>query len=136
MDKKFKLLIVDDNEMIRMYLRDIFWVHGLEPRLDITTVDNIEEAFEKASADPAPDLIILDLSLPLKFGERPVTEGGFVLLEKLKEANKLEKIKVIIFSGLTEIRFRQRASDLGAQKYLVKDENLPKDIVDYIESLI
>ena len=26
--KKLKILLIDDDEMMRIYFRDIFWIHG------------------------------------------------------------------------------------------------------------
>ena len=43
-NKKQKILLVDDNELTRIYFREVFWLHGLEYKYDLFMAENIETA--------------------------------------------------------------------------------------------
>ena len=61
--KKLKILIVDDEENIRLFLRDNLHFEGYE----ICEAGDGREALDKAE-DCNPDLIILDIMLPKRSG--------------------------------------------------------------------
>ena len=42
--KKIKILIVDSDEMMRIYFRDIFWIHGRSGQYEVVMASTIEEA--------------------------------------------------------------------------------------------
>lgn len=135
---KTKILLVDDNEIIRIYFRDIFWIHGLENKYDLSVVESVEKA-EKLIENPEtrPEVVFCGLVMPLKQGDKTVVTplAGFSLLEKIKSDPELKKIKVIIFSGHNEKRYRDRARKLGANSFLVKHKNMPRELVEFIENL-
>ncbi len=136
MNSGIKVLLVDDDEVIRIYFRDILWIHGLDQRYSLTTVDSIDKA-KKIINDPEsrPDIVFLDLVLPFEKEGRTMIgpEAGLDLLRWIKSSAELKYIKVIIFSGHTEKSLKSKAKELGADDYLVKGENMPRDIVDFIE---
>jgi len=135
--QKLKVLLIDDNPMIRVYIRDVLWVHGLAKQIDLTTVDNIQQAEEIIQKkNTRPDAVLLDLSLPFKMGEPPNTQGGFALLTKIRKDPESKNIKVIIFSGFSDLAFRREAAEMGADAYLIKDENLPQDLVKAIKKYL
>lgn len=106
---KTKILLVDDNEIIRIYLRDVFWIHGLENKYDLSAVESIEKA-EKLIENPKtrPEIVFCDLVMPVTGGDKTAmsSAAGFSLLEKIKSDPELKKIKVIIFSGHDEKKYR------------------------------
>ncbi len=134
--QKTKVLLVDDSEIVRMYIKDIFWLHGLENKFELTITAGINEA-EKVIMNPKkkPSLVLLDLSMPMIDGNKSTRtdETGFELLKKIKGNPKLKNTVVIIFSGFTESKYRKKAKELGADEYLVKDDHLPQDMVAVIE---
>ena len=87
MDNKIKILLVDDDEMIRIYFRDIFWIHGLDNKYEFSVAENIEKA-EKIISDPKnrPNLMLLDLTMPVEKDDRVSVspEAGLEFLKKLK----------------------------------------------------
>lgn len=136
---KLKILLVDDDEIIRIYFHDIFWIYGFENRCELTIANNLDEA-EKIVADAStrPDVIFLDLALPKKVEERTLIEPkySFEFLEKIKHDPKTKHIKVMIFSGHAEKEYMDEAQAKGADGYIHKEQSLPKDLVAMINKVI
>jgi len=72
---------------------------------------NGEEAL-KMARENKPDLILLDLIMPVK--------DGFETLKELKADSSLKDVQVIILSNLSQEEDRQRVLNLGAVEYVVK----------------
>jgi len=73
---------------------------------------------------PMPALIFLDLKLPLV--------GGFDVLEWMRRQPGLVDLPVVILTGSSEERDRQRARELGVRGYCVKppDANMLREMVE------
>lgn len=89
MSSKKKILIVDDEEDILLYLSTLFADHGFEP----ITVKNGEEALKQVEIVP-PDLITLDISMP--------TKSGIKFYCEIKTNDSWRHIPIIIVTGLSE----------------------------------
>src|SRR3989338_6712948 len=63
---KSRILLVDDNEIIRIYFKDIFWIHGLDRKYDLTICRSIYQA-ENLVKDPKtrPRVIFTGLVIPI-----------------------------------------------------------------------
>lgn len=137
--KKIKIMLVDDDEMVRIYFRDIFWIHGLDNKYEFSVAENIAKA-EKIISAPQnrPDLMFLDLTMPIeKDGRVSVSpEAGLEFLKKIKSDSSLKKIKVIVFSGHSEPSLQKQAKELGAENYLIKGNNLPMELIEFVEKTI
>ena len=134
--QKQKVLLVDDNEVVRIYFREIFWIHGLESQYELEMAESVEKAAELIDMPATrPDIVFLGLVMPLKQGSHIVTtpEAGFSLLQKIKTDPNLKHINVIIFSGYDEKEYKDRAQQLGADAYLLKHENMPQELIGFIE---
>jgi len=134
---KIKVLIADGSELIRIYFRDIFWINGFENCCELSTASDLDET-EAMVADPktAPDVIFLGLSLHKKIDGRILTDPkySFEFARRIKSDPTLHTIKVFIFSSHMEKQFEQDAVDAKADRYIYKDQNLPKDLVAIISS--
>ena len=64
---KKKILLVDDNEIIRLMFANIFWLHGLDDKYELTTVSSMSEA-SVFIANPAtrPNIIFTGLVMPFE----------------------------------------------------------------------
>lgn len=134
--KKQKLLLVDDNELTRIYFREVFWLHGLEYRFELEMAESLEQASSLVNNPKTrPDIIFLGLVMPIKVGRHTVTtpEAGFNLLRQIKSNPELNKIRVFIFSAFDKPEYKETAKQLGADAYLVKGQNLPGDLLAFIE---
>lgn len=135
---KTKILLVDDDDLIRMYFRDIFWVHGLESQYEILIADGPEQARDLIkNKKTRPNLIFLDLVMPRsKGGVESTWKTGLELLKFVKTTPDFKDIKAVIYSGINDSFVRKEAEALGATTYLLKGENLPKDIIELTKKLM
>lgn len=135
--RKKKILLIDDNEIVRLMFSNVFWLHGLGDKYELATVGSIDEAFISIE-DPSakPDIIFTGLVMPfVKDNNRETNaEAGFSLLRRIKGDPKTQSIRVIIFSSYNEQEYREQALSLGAEMYLQKGENMPQDLIQIIRS--
>lgn len=129
MAETIKILLIDDDEFIRILIKDIFWVHG-KGKFEVYEAKNIEEG-KKILEEKKPDLIFLDLM----FKENGLkTISSFNFLEEIKSNPKTKEIKVIVFSGFSDLK--KRALELGADAFLLKGEYLPKELFQIAQEII
>lgn len=118
--KKKKILVVDDEELIRWSLEQSLTEEGYE----VTTASTGEDAL-RMTREEIPDLIFLDLQLP--------GISGMEVLQKVKEINK--EIVVIIITALGIVEMAVKAMKLGAYHYVTKPFNID-EIVILVEKAI
>ena len=132
-----RLLLIDDNEIVRLMFSNVFWLHGLDDKYELNTVGRIEEAWNFIN-NPAtrPHIIFMGLVMPFEKDGKIETsaEAGFSTLRKLKSSQETQAIRVIIFSSYNEEEYRTQALALGAEMYLKKGENMPQDLIQIIRS--
>ncbi|MEW5907623.1 MAG: response regulator [Patescibacteria group bacterium] len=135
MNGPIKILAIEDDEFIRILLMDIFWIHGVKDNLQLLLASNISEARDILNREK-PALIILDMMLPEK-EEEPLNKlAGCKFLEELKKNSRTRDIKILVFSGFDDKELKEKAMKLGADKFLVKGEHMPKELLDSIKELI
>ena len=136
--EKTKILLVDDNEVIRIFFKDVFWLHGLEDKYDLEIADGFESA-KKTLQDPQkkPDIVFLDMVMPFNKDGKTITtsEAGLTLLREIKSSPEMKNTKVIIFSGYTDKASMDQAKKNGADMYLAKEDHLPQDLIKVLENL-
>ncbi len=110
-----KILVMDDEEMIRDFLKDILTMHGFK----VEVVEDGKEAIEKykkAMEKGEPfDLVIMDLTIP----------GGMGGKEAIKILKDIDlNISVIVSSGYTDTDVLIRYEEYGFSGYLHKPYKL------------
>lgn len=135
--QKKKLLLIDDNEVVRLMFSNIFWLHGLDDKYELVTIAQVDAA-ETLLSNPAlrPDIVFMGLVMPFTKNGKIETsaEAGFSVLKRIKDDPTTKAIHVVIFSGYDEPEYREKALALGAETYLKKDENMPQDLIRIIRS--
>ncbi len=109
------LLVEDDNN-----LREIYEARLQAEGYQIVSAKDGEEALVVAKAE-RPDLIISDVMMP--------KISGFEMLDILRNTPELRETKVIMLTALGQAQDQTRASNLGADLYLVKSQVTLEDIV-------
>jgi two-component system nitrate/nitrite response regulator NarL len=111
--RKKRVLIVDDSAAVRTFVRHLFEV---EPEFEITgQAENGQEALEKAKR-LKPDLVILDLSMPVMNG----LDAAY-LLTKI-----LPGVRIILFTVEEGDEVAQLAREAGIHAVVLKSEAASK----------
>ncbi len=116
--KRFRILVVEDEERILNFLRSKLKASGYE----VLTASNGLGGLEQAQTEE-PDLIVLDLIMPKM--------NGF---EMLKELRGFSAVPVIILTARSADADRIKGLQLGADDYLPKPFN-PDELVARIEAV-
>jgi len=116
------VLIADDDAAIRAIYAKALTHAGYE----VIEATDGEEALERARRD-APDLIILDFSMPKR--------SGLDCLAELKGDRATREVPVIALTGFSGIENRVAASASGADAFLAKPVE-PREVIDAVEAFI
>ncbi len=113
---KGKVLIVEDDEFLRTLTAKRLEKegYGLAVAVDGDTALNV-------AIEAKPDLILLDLLLP--------GIDGFEVLKRIRANDELKKVPVIVFSNLGQREDVEKATQLGADDFLVKANFTLDDLV-------
>ena len=101
-----RILLLEDNEDIQRDLAELLELEGYE----VVTASNGVKGLEVLTRRPLPDLIILDLMMPVM--------DGWTFRSELLAAPDLAGIPVILTSGASGVR--EEAAALKASGYLIK----------------
>jgi len=111
MDKRAKILLIDDDIDFKESTKTV-----LEGELyEVIMANEGEEGLQKAREEN-PDLILLDVIMPVK--------DGFTAAEQLKEDPQLSKIPVIMLTAF---------SSKGQETSIPRSRGLALEAEDYIE---
>ncbi|MCL4100981.1 two-component system, OmpR family, alkaline phosphatase synthesis response regulator PhoP/two-component system, OmpR family, response regulator VicR [Fibrobacter sp. UWH9] len=105
MAQNFKILIVEDEEIIRFGLQDNFEMENYE----VETACDGEEAIEKTDSFQ-PQLVLLDLMIPKK--------SGFEVCRYIR--NKHPECYIIMLTAKTEEASKVAGLEMGADDYVTK----------------
>lgn len=118
-----KILIIEDNALIRRSLRDI--VRRQFPSVSVEEARDQKEAIDKVQAF-RPSLIFMDIKLP--------GGNGLYLTKKIKARLPSTAIAMITHYDIPE--YRKAAVEWGANFFLSKCTSSRKDIVEIVESVV
>lgn len=112
--KRYAVLLVDDDpddvELTRLMLGQA------RLTLDVSFSNSAPEALARLRHGRDPDLILLDLNMPLM--------GGLDMLRALKRDPRLSSIPVVILSTSQDPEDKARSQALGAAGFLTKPMGL------------
>jgi putative two-component system response regulator len=101
------VLVVDDTP------ENIHVLSGvLQDEYSVRVATTGEKALAAARTDPQPDLILLDVKMPVM--------DGYEVCRRLKNDYATQRIPVIFVTGMGEAQDEARGFDLGAVDYIVK----------------
>ena len=118
-----KILVAEDDKFLANAYRVKFNKAGYE----IKIASDGQQAIDSLESF-APDVILLDLMMPVK--------DGFAVLEELKKNDKWKNIPVIVASNLGQKEDIEKSIALGAKDYIVKSQMPINDILEKINSFI
>jgi len=106
-----KILIVDDDEPIRLVLRTYLSRDGHT----IETAVDGADALEKVPVFK-PELILLDINMPKM--------SGFEVVKRLKESPETKSIPIFIMTALSQEVNIKKGYQLGIDEYITKPSNI------------
>ncbi|MEK7494324.1 MAG: response regulator [Patescibacteria group bacterium] len=118
--EKKRILLAEDDE----FISDVYTRKFTKEGFDVDLAMNGEQALQKAR-EHKPDIILLDLIMPVK--------DGFETLKELKADPGLKDIRVIVLSNLSQDEDRAEVRALGAVDYCVKAQVSFGEMVDKIK---
>ena len=118
-----KILIAEDEEAIVALVLAIF---SDPQRYSVLSAKDGEEALQTAKQDK-PDIILLDIGLPKM--------NGFEVCKAVKSNAATAHIKVMMLSGMVQQSDLRRASEMGADTYVIKPFQLT-ELVKKVEELL
>lgn len=124
METNKKILIVDDDN----FLLDMYALKFTKGEFDVTASLGPEIALEQLRGGLVPDIILLDIVMPVM--------DGFEFMEKMKEENLSPKAIRIILSNRGQPSDVARGEALGAAGYIVKASSTPGEVIEKVRSII
>lgn len=122
MERKYKILIVDDDEPIRGLYAEIFKNTGFEVTEAIDGLDGMEKALANI-----PDVIFTGIIMPRM--------DGFSLKESLQKNVATSNIPVVMSSHMGREEDRKKAIEVGIKDFFVLDLVTPKEVVARVLAL-
>ena len=107
MDKRPKILIVDDAEFNRDMLKEI-----LGETYDYLEAENGSQVIQMLGENVGIDLILLDINMPQM--------NGFEVLEIMKRSQCIDETPVIMISSEKSVDTMRKAYDLGITDYITR----------------
>jgi len=118
-----KILFIEDESALQKTFGEILKQEGYE----MTSALDGESGLRLAK-DKKPDLILLDLILPKLH--------GLEVLKKLKEDPETKEVPIVILTNLEEVGDVEKALELGATTYLVKESYSLEEIIEKIKKTL
>lgn len=127
-----KILLVEDEPMIAQLYAAV-----LQSKYSVVTAHSKQAAIERLQ-EQRPDVLLLDLMIPIGVGEDLITYDhpvGFDILEWMRHHKDLQKTKVVIVTNVESDEHRRHAERLGAVLYLVKASMEPYELVRHVDAV-
>lgn len=122
-DTAHYILIVEDDE----FISDVYMKKLAMEGFEVSLARDGEEAL-RAIRDRKPDVLLLDIMIPLK--------DGFQVLSELRADAGLSDIRVVVMSNLSQGKDIAHAKELGALDYIVKSNISLPDMVQRIRKVL
>jgi CheY-like chemotaxis protein len=121
---KHTILIVDDDKFLLSMYSLKFQKEGFE----VLTAGDGKEALTKLQEGLIPDVLILDIVMPVM--------DGLELLEQIKQ-NKLAATSIIIIlSNQGQSSDIEKAKKLGVDGYIVKATTIPSEVLAEVKKIM
>lgn len=117
------ILVIEDDEYISDVYQKKLSLEGFETAL----ARDGEEAL-RMIRERKPDLVLLDIVIPLK--------DGFQVLSEIRNDASLKGVRVLVMSNLSQGKDIARAKELGAVDYIVKSNVGLPDMVERIRKAV
>lgn len=124
METKKTILIIDDDS----FLLDMYALKFNQSNFNVSTALGPEQALEKLRLGLIPDIILLDIVMPVM--------DGFELMEKMKEEKLAPSALRVVLSNRGQPSDIARGESLGAVGYVVKASSTPSEVIEKVNNIM
>ena len=119
-----QVLLADDDDDDRLLFLDV--LKELSVPVNLSVAANGEIAMDILAKSPLPNLVFLDLNMPLK--------NGFECLEEIRADTRMRDLPVIIFSTSSQPSAIDQVYRRGAQLYIRKPNDFTqlKKVINHV----
>ena len=122
MEKRYKVLVVDDEELAQEFLK-----YFLSKKFEVHTCGSVN-SFYNIINTVYFDLILMDISLK-------DSKNGIDLTRELKNTEKYKNTPVFVLTAFNTTKERNRSFEAGAQQFLTKPVD-GKALIQLIDSVL
>ena len=124
MDREFRILLIEDNAPDVFLVQTALTSAGVRFHLEVCSdgrqgLKRILESIDGRAS--FPDLVLLDLNLPMFNGDQ--------ILEELRKTANGKKTRVVVLTSSDSPRDRERAASLGTDHFFRK----PPDLDEFLQ---
>lgn len=113
--RKRKIWLVDDDADDQLFFLDALGEINAEIECEIA--NNGQDALDKLKDSPIPELLFLDLNMPVM--------NGFDCLAELRKHDKYRDLPVVIFTTTSDLSTIKKTYELGANGFFKKPNDFP-----------
>lgn len=114
--ERITVLVVDDHDVVRKGLR--FYLSAHPEVVIVGEAGDMQSAVARV-AEQVPDVVLMDLVLPLRPGAEPLDTGGVQATRHIRQVSPRTQVVVLTSFAQDELIFA--AIKAGALSYLLKD---------------
>lgn len=122
MEKRYKVLVVDDEELAQEFLK-----YFLSKKFEVYTCGSVNSFYDIIN-NVDFDLILMDISLK-------DSKNGIDLTRELKNKEKYKNTPVFVLTAFNTTKERNRSFEAGAQQFLTKPVD-GKALIQLIDSVL
>jgi CheY-like chemotaxis protein len=122
-ETKQKVLIIDDDK----FLLNMYTAKFKKEGFGVDSASSGSEGLDKLRGDFKPDIIILDLIMPVM--------NGFEFLENMRSEKLGTSAIVIVLTNQNQDADIDHAKKLGAEGYIVKASSIPSEVVSRVSEI-
>src|ERR1035437_7037681 len=114
-EKKYKIILVDDDD----FLVNMYATKFNNSGVSVEAYKSGVTFFEKMQTGAKPDLILLDIVMPVM--------NGLEILKKIREDKLAEGIPVVMLTNQSNEKDIEEAKQYGVSGYIVKSAATPSE---------
>jgi len=123
-NQKQKIFIIDDDN----FLLDMYALKFSQSGYEVATALGPEEALKKLRDNFIPDVVLLDIVMPIM--------NGFELLDTVHKEGLAKEATFIILSNRGQQSDIDRGNELGAAGYIVKASTTPSEVITKVAEIV
>ena len=123
MEPPKKICLVEDDDNIR----EVYAVALRQKGYEVTEAVNGQDGLDKIRAN-RPDLILLDLQMPVK--------NGFEVLDELQKDPEFSTVPIIVFTNADDEKSIKATGKFETRFYMIKSLTTPSKLVGHVREVL